>query len=97
LDPSGKLCSVIIDVWMQHLTLHFLAHDMFASLRRWTGQGVSDEEPAIDATLAAMDDAGISFGLLSAWSADERRAAGLLLNRALVDELLPPLDPPEAA
>jgi uncharacterized protein len=56
-----------VDVWMQHPTLRFLAHDMFASLRRWTGQEVPKEELPIDMSVAAMDDAGIDFGLLSAW------------------------------
>ncbi|MEA2391982.1 MAG: uncharacterized protein QOK31_2091, partial [Solirubrobacteraceae bacterium] len=60
---------MIVDVWMQHPTLRFLAHDMFASLRRWTGQEVPAEDLPIDATVAAMDQAGIDFGLLSAWSA----------------------------
>lgn len=57
-----------IDVWMQHPTLRFLGHDMFESLRRWTG-ALPDEEPTIDMTVGAMDAAGIEFGLLSAWSA----------------------------
>lgn len=56
-----------IDVWMQHPTLPFLRHDMFASLWKWTGQEPPDEEPPIDMTVAAMDHAGVSFGLLSAW------------------------------
>jgi uncharacterized protein len=60
---------VIVDVWMQHPTVRFLRHDMFESLRRWTGQEVPEEQPPIDATVAAMDDAGVGFGLLSAWSA----------------------------
>ena len=60
-----------IDVWMQHPTPRFLAHDMFASLRRWTGQQL--EPPAepipIAVTVGAMDEAGVGLGLLSAWSA----------------------------
>jgi uncharacterized protein len=60
---------VVIDVWMQHPTLRFMRHDMFASLRRWTGQQIPDDPPPIDATVAAMDHAGVDFGLLSAWSA----------------------------
>ena len=60
---------VIIDVWMQHPTLRFVGHDMFESARRWTGQDIPEEQPPIDATVAAMDDAGVGFGLLSAWSA----------------------------
>jgi hypothetical protein len=60
---------VIIDVWMQHPTLRFLGHDMFESLRRWTGQQVPEEQPPIGATVEAMERAGVDFGLLSAWSA----------------------------
>jgi uncharacterized protein len=56
-----------IDVWMQHPTLRFLSHDMFESLRRWTGQDVPTEEIPIDATIGALDHAGVDFGLLSAW------------------------------
>ncbi len=63
---------VTIDVWMQHPTVRFLGHEMFESLRRWTGQEAPAEEPPIDWTLAAMDDAGIGFGLLSAWSAPQQ-------------------------
>lgn len=60
---------VIVDVWMQHPTLRFLGHDMFASLRRWTKQEVPEAELPIEATVSAMDAAGVDFGLLSAWSA----------------------------
>jgi uncharacterized protein len=56
-----------IDVWMQHPTLRFLRDDMFASLWKWTGQEPPDEEVPIDMTVAAMDQAGVAFGLLSAW------------------------------
>ena len=56
-----------IDVWMQHPTQRFLAHDMFESLRRWTGQEVPAEEIPIELSLASLDDAGVGFGLLSAW------------------------------
>lgn len=60
---------MIVDLWMQHPTLRFLQQDMFASLQRWTGGALPAEEPSIDATVAVMDDAGVGFGLLSAWSA----------------------------
>jgi predicted TIM-barrel fold metal-dependent hydrolase len=63
------LMGVAIDVWMQHPTLRFIGHEMFASLRRWTGQELPQEEIPIEATLAAMDDADVQLGLLSAWSA----------------------------
>ena len=56
-----------IDVWMQHPTLRFLGHDMFDSLRRWTGQAVPLDEIPIDATIRAMDHGEVGFGLLSAW------------------------------
>ncbi len=54
---------------MQHPTLRFLEHEMFESLRRWTGAEVPSEAPPIEISLAAMDDAGVDFGLLSAWTA----------------------------
>jgi predicted TIM-barrel fold metal-dependent hydrolase len=60
---------MVIDVWMQHPTSRFLAHDMLASLRRWTGDEMPEEAPGIEVTVQAMDAAGVDFGLLSAWSA----------------------------
>lgn len=62
-----------VDVWMQHPTSRFLAHDMFDSLRRWTGGALPDEGPGIELTVAAMDAADVGFGLLSAWSAPRQR------------------------
>lgn len=56
-----------IDAWMQHPTLRFLSHEMLDSLRRWTGQPVPTEEIPIEASVAALDHAGVDFGLLSAW------------------------------
>jgi predicted TIM-barrel fold metal-dependent hydrolase len=57
----------IIDAWMQHPTPRFSNQPMFDSLKRWTG--VSGEVPEIplEATLGAMDFAGVRRGLLSAW------------------------------
>lgn len=60
---------MIVDAWMQHPTPRFLAHDMFDSLRRWTGQETPAEPPPIAATVAAMDAANVDIGLLSAWHA----------------------------
>ncbi|MGH3505595.1 MAG: amidohydrolase family protein, partial [Nocardioidaceae bacterium] len=57
----------VIDVWMQHPTLRFLQHDMFDSLRRWTGQEVPGEEVPLDLTIASMDEAGVDRGLICAW------------------------------
>ena len=56
-----------IDVWMQHPTLRFLRSDMLASLRRWTGGQIPDTDIPIEATVAAMDAAGVALGLLTAW------------------------------
>ncbi|MEA2307637.1 MAG: uncharacterized protein QOH43_4917 [Solirubrobacteraceae bacterium] len=58
---------MVIDAWMQHPTPRFLDHDMFDSLRRWTGQELPAEAVPISATLEAMDRAGVDVGLLSAW------------------------------
>lgn len=56
-----------IDVWMQHPTRRFLAEDMLASLRRWTGGAIPDQEIPLETTLASMDAGNIDIGLLSAW------------------------------
>lgn len=56
----------VVDVWMQHPTSRFLAEPMFDSLRRWLGAESLSEVP-LSATLAAMDEAGVGVGLLSAW------------------------------
>jgi uncharacterized protein len=58
---------VVVDAWLQHPTPEFLGHEMFASLRRWTGQSPPAEPLPIDGTLAALDDAGVDVGILSAW------------------------------
>ncbi len=58
---------MIVDAWMQHPTQRFLGHEMFASLRRWTQGNIPDGEIPIATTVAAMDSAGVGFGLLSAW------------------------------
>ncbi|MCK9250509.1 MAG: amidohydrolase family protein [Solirubrobacteraceae bacterium] len=65
-----------VDAWMQHPTRRFLGHDMLASLRRWTGLEVPDEEPPIAGTLAAMDAGGVDVGLLSAWHGPEGELVG---------------------
>ncbi|HEX3779363.1 MAG TPA: amidohydrolase family protein [Pseudonocardiaceae bacterium] len=56
-----------IDVWLQHPTARFLAHEMFESLRRWTGLPTPEADPPVSSTIAAMDAGGVSYGLLSAW------------------------------
>lgn len=56
----------IIDAWIQHPTRRFLEQPMFESLRRWTGQESIPDIP-LAATVAAMDEAGVSVALVSAW------------------------------
>lgn len=58
---------MIVDAWMQHPTPGFLSHPAFESLMRWTGQEPPTDEIPIEVSLAAMDDAGVGRGLLSAW------------------------------
>jgi hypothetical protein len=67
---------MIVDAWMQHPTPRLLAHDAFASLRRWVGDALPSEPLPLDATIAAMDAGGIDFGLLSAWHGPEGALIG---------------------
>jgi uncharacterized protein len=61
-----------IDAWIQHPTPRFLAHDMLASLRRWTGDGaIPTEQIPLRFTLEALDAAGVDQALLSAWHGPE--------------------------
>ena len=57
----------VIDVWMQHPNLTFINHPMFASLRRWMGMDTVSEEIPAEFTLAAMDRAGVTKGMICAW------------------------------
>ncbi len=62
---------MIIDVWMQHPTERFLAHPMLESLRRWTGDALSETLLPVDATLTAMETGGVELALISAWCGPE--------------------------
>jgi uncharacterized protein len=62
---------MIIDVWMQHPTPRHLAHEMFASLRRWTRQPSRPPVVTPEVTIAAMDEGGVSVGLAAAWCGPE--------------------------
>ena len=57
----------IIDAWIQHPTGTFIAHEMFASLRRWMKMEVIPDEIPVGLTLGALDAAGVSKALTSAW------------------------------
>src|SRR5689334_5498970 len=56
----------VIDAWMQHPTPGFLENPMFESLRRW-GRLDGPPEIPLEMTVGALDAAGVSRGLLSAW------------------------------
>lgn len=58
---------MIIDAWIQHPTARFLAHDMFDSLRRWTGDTIPQGEIPLQVTLDALDEGGVDRALISAW------------------------------
>lgn len=70
--------AVTVDAWMQHPTARMLGDEMFEPLWRWTGQRPPAEELPLDVTLAAMDAAGIDFGLICAWHSP--RAGALISN-----------------
>lgn len=57
----------IVDAWMQHPTSKFLNLPIFDSLRRWSHGQLLDGEIPLDATVAAMDEAGVRLGLICAW------------------------------
>lgn len=57
----------IVDAWIQHPTPEFMAHEMFASLRRWTGDEMEPRELPLESTVRALDTAGVSKALVSAW------------------------------
>jgi uncharacterized protein len=57
----------IVDAWMQHPSRSAMAHPMFDSLRRWTRSEAPEVDLPIEWTLKAMDDAGVSVGMLCAW------------------------------
>jgi len=60
---------LIIDAWAQHPTLRHISDPIFDSLKRWTKMPTPTEEVPIELTLAAMDLAGVTKSLISAWMA----------------------------
>src|SRR5437764_186249 len=57
----------IVDAWMQHPTPKFLDRPMFDSLRRWSHGSLAGTAVPIEATIGAMDEAGVRTGLICAW------------------------------
>jgi hypothetical protein len=64
MTREGEL---VIDAWAQHPSLPFIAHEMFASLRRWMGMTELPETIPLALTATAMESAGVRRALLSAW------------------------------
>ena len=56
----------MIDAWMQHSLDRYFGDPMFDSLRRWT-RSDRDAVPTTADTVAALDAAGVSTALTSAW------------------------------
>lgn len=56
----------IIDAWIQHPTPRMLRDPMFDSIRRWTRAEMPVEIP-VELTIAALDAAGVSRALITAW------------------------------
>lgn len=65
-----------IDVWMQIMTPKMAAEPWLAPLLRWIGQGEEFAPPDRAATIAAMDEADVDIGLISAWHGP----AGVLIS-----------------
>jgi uncharacterized protein len=72
----------IIDVWMQQPNEAFMSQPWLAPLMRWTRS--SPVTPTVRGTLDAMDEAGVRFGLLSAWYSP----AGPLITNGEVAEIV---------
>lgn len=60
---------MIIDAWAQHPTLRNSQDPIFDSLRRWTKTETPTRELPLSVTIGAMDQAGVSKSLISAWVA----------------------------
>ena len=61
----------VIDAWAQHPTARHIQDPIFESLRRWTKSGHPGPAPElpVSTTVGAMDEAGVSTALISAWYA----------------------------
>jgi Amidohydrolase len=75
---------MIIDAWMQHPNAEWIGNPMFNSLRRWKPGKWSETSQPIEATIAEMDLAGVSTGMLCAWHGPSVRAAGKKSRRLWV-------------
>ena len=75
---------MIIDAWMQHANAGWIANPMFDSLRRWRPGKWSETAPPIADTLAEMDRADVSIGMLCAWHGPSGQMIGNARSRNTV-------------
>jgi uncharacterized protein len=75
---------MIIDAWIQHPTPKLVAHEMFASLRRWMGLTEIPKEIPVELTIGAMDYANVDKAVICAWYGPE----GALLPNETVAEFI---------
>lgn len=57
----------IVDVWAQITTPRMAEADWLEPLLRWTGRPGENHASSVPQTIEAMDEAGVSLALLSAW------------------------------
>ena len=70
----SKTATGVIDAWIQHPSPKFIRHPMFASLRRWAGDGDVPDEIPLELTVHALEAAGVKRAMLSAWWGPDGRA-----------------------
>ena len=73
-----------VDVWIQHPPPGFMNHPMFSSLLRWMGIEGEPPEISLELTLAALEAAGVSSALTSAWHGPD----GVLISNDFVAEIV---------
>jgi uncharacterized protein len=74
---------VVIDAWMQHPGQTWLDNEMFHSLLRWKPGPWSQFAQPVERTLEAMEEAGVTRGMLCAWSGPQ----GAMISNQSVAEL----------
>ena len=76
--------SVIVDVWAQNPTERMARAEWLEPLLRWTTQSHEALAPTVAQTVAAMDAAGVSVSLLSAWHGP---AGSLISNEEVASQI----------
>jgi uncharacterized protein len=61
----------VFDAWIQHPTPALIGHDMFATLRRWMGLTEVPDRIPLELTRGALDAAGVTRALITAWVGPE--------------------------